>query len=156
MSRWNLGWLIAIPTLVVAGLVFAFNAPVSRERQQDYELIRLFAEVLNEVDQNFVRELDAKSRRELVENMIEGGLERLDPHTTYFNEKELLQFRIKSKGKFGGIGISVLRDQSTKGLLVTSPIAGTPAYEAGIQPGDLIVKVDGVSLEGKRAADAID
>jgi carboxyl-terminal processing protease len=49
-----------------------------------------------------------------------------------------------------------LRDQGTKGLLVTSPIAGTPAYEAGIQPGDLITKVDGVSLENKRSSDAIE
>jgi carboxyl-terminal processing protease len=156
MNRWNLAWLISIPSIVVAGLVFAYNAPVSRERQQDYELIRLFADVLTEVDQNYVRELDPKARRQLVEDMIEGGLERLDPHTTYFNERELQQFRIKSKGKFGGVGISVLRDQGTKGLLVTSPIAGTPAYEAGIQPGDLITKVDGVSLEGKRSTDAID
>ena len=156
MNRWNLAWLISIPAIVVTGLVFAFSAPVSREHQEDYELIRLFTEVLNEVDQNYVRELDAKGRRELVENMIESGLERLDPHTTYFNERELQQFRIKSKGKFGGVGISVLRDQSTKGLFVTSPIAGTPAYEAGIQPGDLITKVDGVSLENKRSTDAIE
>lgn len=156
MNRWNLAWLISIPSVVVAGLVFAYNAPVSREHEQDYKLIQLFADVLTEVDQHYVRELDPKARRQLVEDMIEGGLERLDPHTTYFNERELQQFRIKSKGKFGGVGISVLRDQSSKGLLVTSPIAGTPAYEAGIQPGDLITKVDGVSLEGKRSTDAID
>jgi carboxyl-terminal processing protease len=156
MNRWNLAWLISIPSVVVAGLVFAYSAPVSREQQQDYELIRLFADVLTEVDQYYVRELDSKARRQLVEDMIEGGLERLDPNTNYFNERELQQFKIKSKGKFGGVGISVLRDQSSKGLLVTSPIAGTPAYEAGIQPGDIITKVDGVSLESKRSTDAID
>ncbi len=156
MNRWNLAWLVTIPTIIVTGLVFAYSAPVGREHKEDYELIRLFAEVVNSIDQNYVRELDAKGRRELVENMIEGGLERLDPHTNYFNERELQQFRIKSKGKFGGIGISVLRDQNNKGLLVTSPIAGTPAYEAGIQPGDLITQVNGVSLESKRSSDAIE
>lgn len=156
MNRWNLAWLVAIPSVVVTGLVFSYNAPVSREHQQDYELIRLFAEILNEVDQHYVRELDPRARKELVENMIDGGLERLDPHTNYLNEIEFQQFRIKSKGKFGGIGISVLRDPSSKGLLVTSPIAGTPAYEAGVQPGDLITKVNGVSLENKKSTDAIE
>lgn len=156
MNRWNLGWLITIPVFVITGLVFAYSAPVRREHEEDYKLLRLFADVLNEVDQNYVRELDSKARRELVENMIECGLEKLDPHTTYFNEREFQQFRIKNKGKFGGVGITVTREINNKGLLVASPIAGTPAYESGIQPGDIITKVDGVPLENKKSSDAID
>lgn len=156
MNRWNLAWFLGVPAVVLFGLAVSFSAPVSRENEQDYELLRLFAEALNEVDHSYVRELDQDGRRKLVEEMITGGLERLDPHSTFFNHREYKQFSRKSRGKFGGIGIQVTYDRASGGLLVTSPMVGTPAYEAGIQPGDLIIKVDGTPLEHKRSTEAID
>lgn len=156
MNRWNLAWLLGIPAFVLVGMTLSFSAPVSREHEQDYELIRLIAEVLQEVDQNYVRELTPEQRRRFVEDMINGGLEHLDPHSTYFNAQEFTQFNNRSHGKFGGIGIQVAIERAGGGLLVSSPIVGTPAYEAGIQPGDIIVKVDGQSLDGKRSSDIIE
>jgi carboxyl-terminal processing protease len=156
MNRWNLAWLIGIPMVVMLGLTVSYSAPISREHEQDYELIKLVADVLTEVDRNYVRELDTKGRRQLVEDMIAGGLERLDPHSTYLNHHEVGNFNRRSHGRFGGVGISVSRDRLFGGLFVTSPMVGTPAYEAGIQPGDYILKVNGVSLEHKRANESID
>ncbi|MBX7102514.1 MAG: S41 family peptidase [Gemmataceae bacterium] len=156
MNRWNLAWLIGIPAAVIFGLTVSFSAPVSREHEQDYELIRLIAEVLNEVDHTYVRELNPDQRRQLVENMVTAGLEQLDPHSTYFNEREYKSFGRKSKGKFGGVGVQVTMDRRAGALLVSSPMVGTPAYEAGIQPGDMIVKVNGVPLDHKRSTEAVE
>ncbi len=156
MNRWNLAWLISIPMLVALGLAFSYSAPVGRAHEQDYELIRLVADVLSVVDQKYVRELTPDQRRKFVEDMINGGLERLDPHSTYFNARRFKDFDNKSEGKFGGVGIQVTMDHTIGALFVSSPMVGTPAYEAGIQPGDLILKVDGKSLEHKLRHEAVE
>src|SRR5262245_41146572 len=146
MSRWNLAWLVGIPAVAIVGLTVALTAP-SREKDRNYELVRLLVETLDEVQQNYVRELDADARRKLVEDMINGGLGRLDPHSSYMNPKEFKQFTTQSRGKFGGIGIQIQIDRKTGYLQVLSPMVGTPAYEAGIQAGDLVMKIEGKSTE---------
>jgi carboxyl-terminal processing protease len=156
MNRWNLAWLIGTPTVIILGLAFAYSAPVGRANEQDYELIRLVAEVLTTVDQNYVRELTTEQRRQLVEDMINGGLERLDPYSSFFAERDFKNFNRKSEGRFGGVGIQVTMDHAIGALFVSSPMVGTPAYEAGIQPGDLILKVNGISLEHKNRNDAVE
>src|SRR6059036_2417911 len=89
MSRWNLAWLLGIPAVAFLGLALAYSAP---KRDKDYELIGLDVDVLNEVEHKYVRELDTDAKRRLVEDMINCGLERLDPHSTYINAKEYKQF----------------------------------------------------------------
>jgi carboxyl-terminal processing protease len=157
MSRWNLAWLLGIPLVVALGLTLSYSAPAVREKkEQDYELVRLLVDVLAEVDQSYVKELDPEAKRRLVEDMINGGLERLDPHSTYFSAREYKQFERKSHGKFGGVGIQIGLDRSTGAIQVTTPMVGTPAYEAGVRAGDLILKVDGKSIEHLRTTEAID
>src|SRR5262249_19594443 len=80
----------------------------------------------------------------------------LDTHSSYINPKEYKQFSKHSKGKFGGIGIQITADRQTGQLQVISPMVGTPAYEAGVLAGDLIVKIDGKSTENMRLAEAVD
>lgn len=156
MSRRNLFWLLGITALSVFGLAVAYSAP-PREKVQDYELVRLVVDVLQEVRQKYVVELDPERERKLVEDMINGGLERLDPHSAYINPREYKQFDKQSEGKFGGIGIQVGFDRQNRGqLTVISPMAGTPAYEAGILAGDLILKIDAKSTENMRMTEAVD
>ncbi len=156
MSRRNLGWLIGIISISLLGLVIVANAP-SRENDRDYELVRLVVDVLHEVRNRYVSEVSPQRERKLVEDMINGGLERLDPHSSYINNRDLKQFNRNSKGKFGGIGVQVGYDRSNRGLLtVISPMVGTPAYEAGILAGDTIVKIDGKSTENMRIDEAVD
>src|SRR5437762_12337609 len=156
MSRFNLAWLVGIPLVVLLGLTLTYSAPPVKDKERDYELVKLLVDVLAEVDQSYVRELDPDAKRRLVEDMINGGLERLDPHSSFFSIREYKQFVRKSNGKFGGVGIQVNLDRATGALIVTSPMVGTPAYEAGILAGDLILKIDGKSLETLRPAEAVE
>jgi carboxyl-terminal processing protease len=156
MSRFSAGWLIGVPLVILLGLAVTFSAPPLRDRDQHYELVRLVVDVLSEVEQNYVRELDPATRRKLVEDMVNGGLERLDQYSGFMNAQEFKQFERKSKGKFGGIGIQVVLDRVTGNLTVTTPIPGTPAFNAGILPGDQILKVDGQSLDVARYAEIVE
>jgi carboxyl-terminal processing protease len=154
MSRWNLSWLIGIAGVALLGIAVSQSAPL-RQKDKDYELVELFVNVLDEVERKYVRELDPDARRKLVEDMVNGGLERLDPHSGYINPRHYKQFSRESKGKFGGIGIQVNAGQSGV-LTVVSPLVGTPAYEAGILAGDIILKIDGKSTENMQIGEAVD
>lgn len=156
MSRRNLAWVLGVIAVSVLGLVVVANAP-SRENDRDYELVRLVVDVLHEVRNRYVTEVSPQRERKLVEDMINGGLERLDPHSTYINNRDLKQFNRTSKGKFGGIGVQVGYDRNNRGqLTVISPMVGTPAYEAGVLAGDFIVKIDGKNTETMRLDEAVD
>jgi carboxyl-terminal processing protease len=162
MSRRNLYWLIGIVAVSLFGFTVSYSAP-TRDKEKDFELVRLVVDVLHEVDHKYVQELDSDRKRKLVEDMINGGLERLDPHSMYINSKEYKHFRKTNEGKFGGIGVQVGYDRQNRGqLTVISPMPGTPAYEArsangdAIQAGDYIVKIDGKSTETMRVSDAVD
>ncbi len=156
MSRRNLAWLIGIAAVSLFGFAVSYSAP-TRERDRDYELVHLVVDVLQEVRNKYVVDLDPARERKLVEDMISGGLERLDPHSSYISPREYKQFNKTSKGKFGGVGIQVGYDRQNRGqLTVISPMVGTPAYEAGILAGDLILKIDGKSTENMRLNEAVD
>jgi carboxyl-terminal processing protease len=156
MPRSNLAWLLGISAVALLGYTVGHSAP-PREKDRDYELVRLVVDVLDEVDQKYVRSLDADQKRKLVEDMVNGGLERLDPHSSFINAREYKRFLLNSKGKFGGIGVHITADRQTGGqLVVVSPMVDTPAYNAGVLAGDIIVKIDGKSTENMRVADAVD
>lgn len=151
MSRWNLGWLIGLPALVVLGVAVTASAPPP---DQDYQLVRTVVDVLAEVDKNYVRDLSENDKKQLISDMINGGLSRLDPHSEYFTEKEYKDFENQTEGHFGGVGIMLGIDAKTGILKVESPIPGTPAYDAGVQSNDLILKVGTVSTEKIRVEEA--
>ncbi len=90
---------------------------------------------------------------ELYHGAIEGYLSRLDPHSTYISPEELQDTQDRMQGSFEGIGIyfEIIAGQ----LTVLSPIVGAPAYKAGLQAGDRIVKIDGVSVVGIRKTDEV-
>jgi carboxyl-terminal processing protease len=155
MSRWNLAWLLGITAIALFGLAVSYSAPGPEENKK-YERMRLLVDVLDEVEKNFVHPLDDDQMRTLVEDMINGGLARLDPYSSYINSKKLREFNKHSKGKFGGVGIQIHADRQTGLLTVISPIVGTPAYEAGVQAGDVIFKIDGQSTENLTLEEAVD
>jgi carboxyl-terminal processing protease len=154
MSRWNLVWLLGIFGSCVIGFSISLSAP-QQDSKNKHEDIRLIIDVLEEVDHKYVKPLDETKRRELVENMINGGLEKLDPHSAFINAEEYRTFTKQSKGRFGGVGIRLGVDRGGQ-LMVESPMPGTPAYEAGILAGDLILKIDGESTENMTTKKAID
>jgi carboxyl-terminal processing protease len=157
MSRRNLAWLLGIASVTLFGYgVFGYAVP-TKEKDRDYEMVRLVVDVLHEVRHKYVQDIDPERERKLVEDMINGGLERLDPHSQYISAREFKQFDKTSKGRFGGIGIQVGADRQNRGAItVISPMVGTPAYEAGILAGDLIIKIDGKSTENMRMSEAVE
>src|SRR5687768_17352555 len=139
MSRWNLAWLLTVPALVALGLAITYSAP---EPDHDYQLMRTVADVLATVEKNYYRPLSDDEKRRLVEDMLNGGLAQLDPHSQYLNEQALEAFETTNQGEFGGVGI-VMMDASAKRkhLTVETPMPDSPAYDAGLQPGDVILTV---------------
>ncbi len=147
----NLAWLLIVPAFVALGLAVSYSAPAP---DKDYQRVRQIVDVLAEVDTHFYRALTDEEKQQLVEDMINGGLRRLDPHSEYLNAAQLKQFESESEGSYGGVGIVLTIDSGTKYLKVDHLMPGTPAYEAGIIAGDLIVKVGERSTEGITVPDA--
>jgi carboxyl-terminal processing protease len=147
----NLAWLLIVPALVALGLAVSYSAPAP---DKDYQRVRQLVDVLAEVDAHFYRPLSEEEKKKLVEDMINGGLHKLDPHSEYFNAEQLKQFESDSEGSYGGVGIILTIDPATKFLKVESLFPGSPAYEAGVVANDLIVKVGDRSTEGITVQDA--
>ena len=156
MSRWNLVWLVGIIGASLVGYSISLSAPQKdRDLAEKHENIRLLIDVLEEVQHKYVKDLTKEQMRELVENMINGGLERLDPHSAYINAEDYKQFTKQSRGKFGGIGVRISVDRGGQ-IYVESPMVGTPAYEGGVQAGDIILKIDDESTENMPLKKAVD
>ncbi len=131
--------------------VEADQAKSQKEQEEYYELYKVLADTLDQVERNYVEDVD---RRELFEAAIEGILEKLDPYSNYISPEELSRFKTSVENEFGGIGIQVGPDRDG-GLRVTSPLYGTPAYRAGLMAGDRIVEIEGESTDGMSLDDAV-
>ena len=113
---------------------------------------RYFAEVLDQVDRNYMEPVD---KERLFETAVNGVVHQLDGYSSFIGQSKALRFHEQLGQKFGGIGIEVSLDPDTKQLTVMSPIAGTPAYTAGVRTGDKILAVDGNSTAGYSLDDAV-
>lgn len=109
----------------------------------DVEMYRLLADVIHEIEANYVDEID---RKELIEAAIDGMLSRLDQHSAYISPEELRSFRGSIENEYGGIGVQVSVEQGR--LTVISPYYGSPAYRSGIMAGDSILSIEGFTTEG--------
>jgi len=146
------GWLVGPAVLRAAETTAdAGQAKTQKEREEYYELYKVLADTLDQVERNYVEDVD---RRELFEAAIKGILEELDPYSNYISPEELSRFKTSVEQEFGGIGIQVGPDRDG-GLRVTSPLYGTPAYRAGIMAGDRIIEIEGESTEGLSLDDAV-
>ncbi len=108
-----------------------------------YRLLSLFGDVFERVKADYV---DPVSSKTLVYNALDGMLSGLDPHSDYMDPSQYNDMQVQTRGAFGGLGLEVTEDQGF--IKVVSPIDGTPAAKAGIKPGDLIVALDGKTVEG--------
>jgi carboxyl-terminal processing protease len=114
------------------------------------EELRSFTEVFGAIKQNYVEVVEDKK---LITEAINGMLAGLDPHSAYLDAEAFKELQVGTQGKFGGLGIEVgMEDGLVK---VISPIEDTPAYRAGIKPGDLIVKLDDTQVKGMTLNDAV-
>src|SRR6185436_9353925 len=115
-----------------------------------YENLRLFTEVLSIVQSQYVDEVAPK---DIIYNAIKGTLRGLDPHSSFLDPEMYKEMQVETSGSFGGLGIEItLKDDA---LPVVAPIEGTPAYRAGIHPGDRIVKIEGLTTKDMQLTDAV-
>ncbi|RMF88258.1 MAG: S41 family peptidase, partial [Planctomycetota bacterium] len=100
--------------------------------------------------------LEPKPEKELLENALHGMVDSLDPYSAYIDSKQLQRFEEDLDQEFAGIGVEVYLDPETEQITVACPLVGTPAYEAGIKPGDRITAIEGESTEGWTLEEASD
>ena len=121
------------------------------DTKETYRQLSIFNEVYNRVKDEYVEEVTDK---ELIEKALNGMLQALDPHSSYMNEEVYKEMQIDTAGAFGGLGIEITTD---KGFIkIVSPIDDTPAQKAGVQAGDYITHLDGVSVVDMTLKEAID
>lgn len=123
--------------MLVAAAAVSLRPAVSSAGAVDYEELKKFSRALEVIRRNYVEEVDDKK---LIEGALTGMLADLDPHSSYMDPEMYGHMQVETKGEFGGLGIEISSDEG--GIRVVSPIEDTPAYEAGIKAGDLIIKID--------------
>jgi carboxyl-terminal processing protease len=129
--------------------VVGANAPDADDLQDS---AKSFSRVLAVVERNYADPVDTD--RAIYDGAIPGMLHVLDPHSNFFDPKQYALFREEQEGKYYGVGMVVQqRDNQT---VVQSPFFNSPAYKAGIRPGDIILKVDNKSCEGLTTTEVAD
>lgn len=121
--------------------------------QQDVlplEDVQRFSTAIGQVKNFYVNKVDDS---QLFENAIRGMLSGLDPHSAYLDREEFSELKSQNDGEFGGLGLEVAMEEGY--IRVVSPIDDTPAEHAGIQPGDMIVKLNDKSVKGMTLRDAV-
>ncbi|HIB28251.1 MAG TPA: PDZ domain-containing protein [Candidatus Thioglobus sp.] len=144
---------LAVFTAIIS-LSFQVHAKTSTEEQrleQFFKDLEAFTVVFSDIKQLYVDDVDNK---ELFNNAIKGMVSGLDPHSVYLEPKEQKSLMESASGKFGGLGIVI--SKKDEGIQVISPIDDTPAYKAGIQAGDLIVKIGKKPVRGMSLEDGVD
>lgn len=139
--------LIALCAGAVFGFSGAIAGDVKAERRPDeslqtpaqlpWEQARLFAEVYERIKREYVDQVDDK---ELMDKAIRGMVAALDPHSAFLDNEEFEEIRLSTMGSYPGVGIEVVAEDSA--VKVLRPIEGSPADQAGMMSGDLIVKID--------------
>ena len=144
--RIKIGLLIGFAVLLgTIGTGFYHN--LAADSEETYKGLKIFADVIDLVEKNYVDDVDTK---DLVEKAIQGMVSSLDPHSALLTPDAFKELQIDTKGKFTGIGIHVTMKDGF--VTVVSPIEGTPAYRAGIKAKDKIVRVDGQQTKDLRDA----
>ncbi len=115
-----------------------------------YEKIDLFGEVLENIKNEYVDDID---QAEVMDSAINGVLQSLDPYSAYMSPELFKEMQTDTRGEFGGLGIEIGMEAGV--VKVISPIEGTPAEKAGIKAGDYIVKIGNKQVQGKSLMEAV-
>jgi len=136
-------------TLIFGQMVFADRTPTEPDLPIDD--LRAFSEIFGRIKSSYVEPVEDK---ELIENAIRGMLSGLDPHSSYLDLDGFKELREGTSGEFGGLGIEVSMEDGF--VKVVAPIDDTPAAEAGVEAGDLIIRLDDKPVKGMSLNDAVD
>ena len=136
--------------LVLLFLLFSFANTNVKAKNELFEKIDLFGEVLENIKKEYVDEVD---QVEIMDSAINGVLQSLDPYSAYMSPELFKEMQTDTKGEFGGLGIEIGMESGV--IKVISPIDDTPAAKVGIKAGDYIVKIGGEQVQGKSLIEAV-
>ena len=151
----NIQNYLLVLTGLVAGVLVSIGHGVFAEREAaqatlPVEELRTFSDVFGRIKNDYVVDVDDK---ELIENAIRGMLSGLDPHSAYLDAEQFTELQVGTTGQFGGLGIEVGMENGF--VKVIAPIDDTPAQRAGVQAGDLIIRLDDTPVKGMTLNDAV-
>src|SRR5690554_1871195 len=143
-----------VQRLVIAFFAVTLSWQVGAKDPDDpplpLDVLRTCVEVMERIKSAYVDPIDDQP---LLDNAIEGMLNNLDPHSSYLDPKAFQELQESTSGEFGGLGIEVGMEDDV--LKVVSPIDDTPAFQAGIEAQDFIIKIDGQPTKGMSLMDAV-
>lgn len=147
-------YLLLITGLML-GVLISIGHGVFAEREASratlpVEELRTFSDVFGRIKNDYVESVED---RDLLENAIRGMLTGLDPHSSYLDAEQFKELQVGTTGQFGGLGIEVgMEDGFVK---VIAPIDDTPAQRAGVEAGDLVIRLDDTPVKGMTLSDAV-
>ena len=153
MTKFKQASLVLVGLLAGVLLSLNFSAVAQREAARfplPVDELRAFAEVFGAIKSNYVEPVEDKK---LITEAISGMLTGLDPHSAYLDQDAFKELQVGTQGEFGGLGIEVGMEEGF--VKVVSPIEDTPAFRAGLKPGDFIIKIDDASVKGMTLNDAV-
>ena len=142
---------------VIIGITMIFGQMVLADKETvakpdlPIDDLRAFSEIFGRIKSSYVEPVEDKA---LLENAIRGMLSGLDPHSSYLDLSEFKDLREGTSGEFGGLGIEVSMEDGF--VKVVAPIDETPAAEAGVKAGDLIIRLDDTPVKGLSLTEAVD
>ena len=147
-----------VKVVLVILLVFGLGISIGLSRSPKvsalstdvYEDLKIFTDVLGLLQKEYVEETNSK---DLVYGAVKGMLETLDPHSAFMPPSVYKEMQEETKGRFEGLGIEITSKEGV--LTVVSPIEDTPAFRAGVQAGDQILKIDGESTKNLTLMDSV-
>src|ERR1700731_4721742 len=136
------------------GILFAQKNPEAAPGSDSdvRDSLKQFADVYNVIEQNYAEPVNPD--KAIYNGAIPGMLHVLDPHSNFFDPKAYSLLREDQRGKYYGVGMTV--GPRNNKVIVIAPFVGTPAYRAGIRPGDIIGAVDGKATDNMSTADVAD
>ncbi|MDC0511231.1 S41 family peptidase [Pelagibacteraceae bacterium] len=137
-------------TILLSILLLSFLYSPAFSKNDLYEKIDLFGEVLENIKKDYVDDVD---QAEMIESAINGVLQSLDPYSAYMSPELFKEMQTDTRGEFGGLGIEIGMEAGV--VKVISPIDDTPAAKAGIKAGDYIVKIGKEQVQGKSLMEAV-
>ncbi|BBE10302.1 peptidase protein [Mycoavidus cysteinexigens] len=141
---------LGLVTGVLATLQFSAAAQNNQVGPLPLDQLRLLAEVFGQVKHDYVETVEDKK---LITAAIKGMVSSLDPHSSYLDQKEYKELQEQTRGRFAGLGIEISQEDGL--IKIISPIEDTPAFRAGIQPGDLITRIDDKPVRGMTLDQAV-
>ena len=134
MSRKKRNILIIVFTLTIGAVFYGFV-------RNDFEIVKnidIYASILKQLDEQYVDEINVN---DLLKTSVDAMLSNLDPYTVFYQESDLEEFKLMTTGQYGGIGAFIQQDSDY--VIISEPYDGWPAFEAGLNPGDKILEIEG-------------